>query len=338
MKCVLLSGGGGTRLWPLSTKESPKQYLQLPDGRTIFAKTVERNRRLFESFTVITNRKYRQLTEKELTGCGLADSASLVLEPCPRNTAPAVAVAALLSDPDEVLLVAPTDHYITGMDQYASAISEAERLAQQGSLVVFGVEPTSPHTGYGYINHDGFDVKAFKEKPDLDTAKRYLAEGGYLWNSGMLAFKAGVMLEELASYCPDILEACKKVLSGSQAPDNVLPLNEELFSQVRAESIDYAVIERSRRVKVVPARFEWFDLGSLRAFGVLADDGPEGNRALGEQVVVHECVKTSVFNGSSHMKIVVNGLEDVIVAVTDDAVYVTRADSADQIKDVDNWV
>lgn len=336
MRCVMLSGGGGTRLWPLSHAECPKQHLLLPDGTTLFRNTLKRNEELFDNFQIVTNARYVNLLSSELEKVRVHGSIDVVLEPCPRNTAPAIAIGALLAPANEIMLVVPTDHHIVGQAEYATAVSRAEELARAGSLVVFGIEPTCPHTGYGYISYEGDEVRAFKEKPDRETAERYISKGSYLWNSGMLAFRASVMLEELHTWCPDILGACERVLEGSKTASDLVRLDEALFAQVRAESIDYAVIERSERVRVVPATFSWNDMGSLDSFGSLGHEDECGNRVVGDSVAIHGCKDVSIYN-TSGKTVAVNGLDDLIVAVTDHGVYVTKRESADEIRNLEEW-
>ena len=254
MRCMLLSGGGGLRLWPLSRRNHPKQFLKVDDDeRTLFESALMRNLEVCDAVTVITNRKYRYMTEHYLNR--FPDRAiDVIYEPSARNTAPAITVASLLCDPDEICLVAPTDAMIEGADAYADALDEAREMARLGSIVMFGIRPTSPHTGYGYIHHADRNVLGFKEKPDRKTAERYLEAGDYLWNSGMFVFKASTMLDEMEAYRPDILEACKAVVSGISDDDRIVEgsmsavsLDPQAVAGVPEESIDYAVIEQTPR-------------------------------------------------------------------------------------------
>ncbi len=333
MKCVLLSGGGGLRLWPLSRKYYPKQFLTFDGQSSMFSKSIERNRTLFSEFTVITNEAYRYLTATELERAGI-DDCQVILESLARNTAPAIAVAALLSDPEETIFVAPTDAVIENMDAYREAIQEAQVLARQGFIVTFGIRPLSPHTGYGYIHHCGNDVVEFREKPDLEKATCYLEAGDYLWNSGMFMFKASVLLDELALCRRDIFDACVDLVAQTDTCANPIKLPETSMAAIPAESIDYAVIEKSRKIKVVPAHFYWNDMGGLEAFSDVAVADDAGNKIVGPNTIIDGCSNTRVVNDAENVLVVVNDVQDVIVTNTNNAVYVTKRGSSEKIKQI----
>lgn len=341
MRCMLLSGGGGLRLWPLSRRNHPKQFLKVDDDeRTLFESALMRNLEVCDAVTVITNRKYRYMTEHYLNR--FPDRAiDVIYEPSARNTAPAITVASLLCDPDEICLVAPTDAMIEGADAYADALDEAREMARLGSIVMFGIRPTSPHTGYGYIHHADRNVLGFKEKPDRKTAERYLEAGDYLWNSGMFVFKASTMLDEMEAYRPDILEACKAVVSGISDDDRIVEgsmsavsLDPQAVAGVPEESIDYAVIEQTPHVKVVPARFAWSDVGNLEVLAGLEPPDGQGNRIDGGNVIENGCRNTSIRNDAADMLVVANELDDVLVTLTDDALYLARHGTSDAIKGI----
>jgi len=333
MKCVLLSGGGGLRLWPLSRKYYPKQFLTFDGQESMFSKSIERNRPLFSDFTVITNEAYRYLTATELEKA-MMDDCQVILESLARNTAPAIAIAALLSDPDEIIFVAPTDAVIQDMEAYHEAIKSALSLALQGFIVTFGIEPMSAHTGYGYIHHCGNDVLEFREKPDADTATRYLEAGDYLWNSGMFMFRASVLLDELATCRRDIFDACVDLVARINVDDRPIKLPEIPMAAIPAESIDYAVIEKSERIKVVPAHFYWNDMGGLEAFSDMAQADDAGNKVVGTNTIITGCSNTSIVNDAENVLVVVNYIQDVIVTNTNNAVYVTKRGSSEKIKQI----
>ncbi|MDR2109035.1 MAG: mannose-1-phosphate guanylyltransferase/mannose-6-phosphate isomerase, partial [Coriobacteriales bacterium] len=343
--CVLLSGGGGLRLWPLSRRDYPKQFLALDGGESLFSKAIRRNLGLFDAFTVITNESYRFIVLNELervpelngtNAPGEPGTCSLILEPMAKNTTTAIAIAALRSAPDEIMLVAPTDALISGEMEYHAALTEAKDLALAGFIVTFGIKPNSPRTGYGYIRHQGNDVIRFVEKPDAATARDYLEQGEYLWNSGMFMFRASTMLAELAEHCGDLLAACRDLLAASQmiAGQNLLLLDANKMAPLPAVSIDYALIEKSRKIKVVPAAFAWSDVGGLEAFAEMSAADSCGNRSSGDNNIFSDCQNTSIINRDDGSLVVAQGLSDVIIATTDNAVYVSKRDSSAKIKDI----
>ncbi|TDD75926.1 mannose-1-phosphate guanylyltransferase [Flavobacterium caseinilyticum] len=256
---VILTGGVGSRLWPLSRKSQPKQYLDLFDGKSLFEMTVERNHTLVDQVMVVGNidnhHLSRQVLEKSNTQ--YID----IVESTPRNTAAAIAFAAFASDPEAILIVTPSDHIIDGMELYEEAIKEAIEKASKGYIVTFGIVPTKPEVGYGYIERKGDNVISFREKPNQDTAKGFIARGNFLWNSGMFCFKAGIFLEELKTFNFEVYEKSKMAWDASI--NGTLDL--ELSLLIPSISIDYAVMERSKKIKVVPSKFIWSDLGSFES-------------------------------------------------------------------------
>jgi mannose-1-phosphate guanylyltransferase len=256
---VILTGGVGSRLWPLSRKSQPKQYLDLFEGKSLFEMTVERNRTLVDQVMVVGNidnhHLSRQVLEKSNTP--YID----IIESTPRNTAAAIAFAAFASDPETILIVTPSDHIIGDMEQYNKAIQEAVEKASNGFIVTFGIIPTKPETGYGYIERRGDDVLSFREKPNQVTARDFISKGNFLWNSGMFCFKAGVLLEELKAFHPEVYEKSKTAWDANT--DGNLDL--ALSMDIPSISIDYAVMERSKKIKVVPSSFVWSDLGSFES-------------------------------------------------------------------------
>lgn len=256
---VILSGGVGSRLWPLSRKSRPKQYLDLFDGKSLFEMTVDRNRAIAGSVLVVGNVDNRHLSKAilEKSNTSYAD----IVESTPRNTAAAIAFAAFASKPDEVLIVTPSDHIIEGIEAYEESIQEAIAKAREGFIVTFGIVPTKPETGYGYIERKGDHVISFREKPNQVTAADFIAKGNFLWNSGMFCFKASVLLEELRLFHPEVYEKSK--IAWEHAVNGELDL--DLSLAIPSISIDYAVMERSKKIKVVSSSFGWSDLGSFEA-------------------------------------------------------------------------
>ena len=256
---VVLSGGVGSRLWPMSRKSHPKQYLEIFNGRSLFELTIKRNQLITTDLMVIGNKDNERLSQLILDK--LNRNCVKITEAVPRNTAAAIAFAALAVDREDILIVTPSDHLIQKMDEYEVAIQKAIDLANSDYIVTFGIKPTHPETGYGYIEHKGDNVISFREKPNHITAQDFIERGNFLWNSGMFCFKAGILLDELKKFEPEIYEKSLKAWHSNDEGR----LDEALSMEIPANSIDYAVMERSKRIKVVPAKFSWDDLGSFEA-------------------------------------------------------------------------
>lgn len=315
---VILSGGVGSRLWPLSRKSRPKQYIPLFDNSTLFQMCVRRNKTIADEILVIGNADNYQLSrldmEKESVG-----RFSELIEAAPRNTAAAIAFAAFSAQPEDILLVTPSDHIIGGAEAYRNAVSKAVALAREGNLVTFGAIPTRPETGYGYIEHDpDFNVLSFKEKPSKEKAEVYLTKGGYLWNSGMFCFRASVYLEELEHFAPEIYRTAEAALHF--AKDGFLPLTETMA--IPSVSIDYAVMEYSQKIKVVPFDFTWSDLGSFESIWDYMDEGrSEENR-----------LKNLVLGSKKQVEFI--GVENLVLVETEDALLIVPRDRTQEVKQV----
>lgn len=256
---VILTGGVGSRLWPLSRKSQPKQYLDIFDGKSLFEMTVDRNRDIADKVMVVGNIDNCHLSKKVLSKSNT--SYIDIIESTPRNTAAAIAFAAFASEPDDILIVTPSDHIIGKMERYEEAIQEAVDKAAQGSIVTFGIVPTKPETGYGYIERNGDNVISFREKPNQVSARDFIAKGNFLWNSGMFCFKASVFLEELQVYAPVVYETSKRAWDNNSNGN----LDLALSLSIPSISVDYAIMERSKKIKVVGSHFDWSDLGSFES-------------------------------------------------------------------------
>jgi len=256
---VILTGGVGSRLWPLSRKSKPKQYLQIFKDKSLFDLVLERNKSISDKVMVVGNIDNCHLSQEALekSKTEYID----IIESTPRNTAAAIAFSAFASNPNDILLVTPSDHIIEGSDNYEKAVSDAIEKAHEGSIVTFGITPSKPETGYGYIEFEGDEVRSFREKPNQKLAEDYINRGGFLWNSGMFCFKASVMLEEIKRFEPEIYETSKR--AWELRKNGLLDL--ELSLEIPSISIDYAVMERSEKIKVVKSNFKWSDLGSFEA-------------------------------------------------------------------------
>ncbi len=325
-------------MWPLSRSHYPKQFLPLITEQTLLQDTVTRlpESEAFSAPMVICNQDHRFMVAEQLHQLGIKPMA-IMLEPFGRNTAPAVALAALAAeDPDAVLLILPSDHVISDAEALAAAIQEAARAAAEGALVTFGVVPTGPETGYGYIQRGdtqggGYRVLSFVEKPDLETAKGYLASGDYYWNSGMFAFRAGRFLEELEQYRPDILDACNQACSRTQADLDFMRIDSDAFAACPAESIDYAVMEKTDRAVVIPLDAGWSDVGSWSSLWDVSAKDDQGNRVHGD--VLSYDTHDSLLHSESRLVAAI-GLENVVVVETNDAVMVAAKNRVQDVKQI----
>ena len=333
MKIIILAGGGGTRLFPLSRQDYPKQFLKIGGKQSLLVETVKRFLPVAKAtdIVIVTNNNYLHHVKAELACCGAAN-AHVLLEPVARNTAPAIALAArycqeiLGASEDEVLFVSPADHIIHPIPQFSQAVRQAVELAQECRIVTFGIQPDKPETGYGYIqagapSGSGYNVAAFREKPDLVTAAEYVKAGNYYWNSGMFAFTLTCMLDELAAHEPSIHELAS------------LPFAEIIarFDQMPNISIDYAVAERSQRVAMLPLTTYWNDIGSWDAIYEVLDKDENGNAVDGDCLLVDS--KNSLVLGHSRL-IAGIGLEDLLVVETDDVILVAKQGESQKVKDV----
>ncbi|MFN6962022.1 MAG: mannose-1-phosphate guanylyltransferase/mannose-6-phosphate isomerase, partial [Rhodocyclaceae bacterium] len=339
---VILSGGAGTRLWPVSREALPKPFIKLPDGESLLQKTLGRAVVLPSVTTVltVTNRDHYFLTRDEYGSAEGLPPLDYLLEPFGRNTAPAIAAATLhltgrFGD-DVCLLVLPADHLIRDRAAFAAAVDEARRLAAEGWLVTFGIRPTAPETGFGYIEAGaplggGFKVARFVEKPTLEKAQDYLAAGNFTWNAGMFCFTAGAMLDALRTHAPALLETVEQTLAATDFSKQPVVLAAEHFKQAPDISIDYAVMEKSDRVAVVPATFDWSDIGSWNALAELTPPDGRGNRVAGEAVLVD--AKNCYLQGEDRV-IAAVGVDDLLVVDTADALLVAHRERAQDVKAV----
>jgi mannose-1-phosphate guanylyltransferase / mannose-6-phosphate isomerase len=338
---VILCGGSGSRLWPLSRALFPKQFLPLLTERTMLQETVLRvsGGDGIGAPIVVSNEEHRFLVAEQLREIGVAPAAH-ILEPFGRNTAPAVAAAALMlleRDPDAALLVLPSDHMIRDIDAFRDCVARARALAERGSLVTFGLRPDEPNTGYGYIRRgapvtgtqQAFAVAEFVEKPDRARAADYVASGQYFWNSGMFVFTARRYVEELEALRPDIVSATRRAMAKGVPDLDFLRLDAEEFSACPSESIDYAVMERTRSACVVSADFGWSDIGSWAALWSFGDKDAGGNVVRGD--VYLDATSGSYVRAESRLVAAV-GVDDLIIVETDDAVLVARKDRAQDVK------
>lgn len=341
---VILSGGAGTRLWPLSRRLRPKQFLALDGDGSMFRQTLARiSGAPFAAPTVVCNDEHRFLVAEELRQAGVAD-ADIVLEPAARNTAPAIAAAALhlmARHPDALMLVLPSDHVIGDTGAFRDAVDVAAELARDGHLVTFGVPPTRPETGYGYIRTGealgrttgpaANRVTAFVEKPDAATAETYLASGDYLWNAGMFAFTAAAFLGEIERHHPEIAAAARNAVAGGAADLDFFRLDAAAFARAPAVSVDYAVMEKTARAAVVPLVAGWSDVGSWTSLSELGRADADGNVTAGRAMVIDS---HDTYVRSEHPLVAALGVSGLIIVATDDTVLVLPKERAQEVKDV----
>jgi len=323
MTNIILCGGSGTRLWPLSRSLMPKQFVKLFEGESLFQKTVKRNQKACDAQFIVSNTEQYFLAVDQIEEMAIPDyKANYLLEPIGRNTAPAIGLACLALDPEEIVLVTPSDHLIKDETAYLEAIEKAKSLALSDHLVTFGISPQYPETGFGYIEAKGEEVLSFKEKPDAVTAQAYLDAGNYYWNSGMFCFKAGVFLEELKKYSPEIFEASVLAYDNAKS-DEMIRISHNDMSNIPEDSIDYAVMEKSNMVKVIPSDIDWSDLGSFESL--------DEEISSSEKVINIDSTNNLVL---SSKQVATIDVDDLIIIDTADALLVSKKGSSQKVKQV----
>lgn len=331
---VILAGGAGTRLWPLSTIARPKHLLPLLGDKSLFEKTLDRFGEQFAPPIVVAN-VAQQSDLLQLTG---EEGATLILEPCKRDSAAAIGLAALFAEEDELLLICPSDHHIGDVAAFHTAIGVAREAAEAGSIVTFGIEPDHPATGFGYIEAgDGAGVRPvarFIEKPPVEHAQKMLDAGGHYWNAGIFLASAATWRRELELHAPAILAAAREALANAERAGSVIRVDETAFARSPAKSIDYAVMEQSDIVSVVPVSMDWTDIGSWQAL-VEASDKDDAGNALAADVLALDCQDTLV--RSDGPKVAAIGVEGLVIVATRDAVLVMKPEHAQRVREAADW-
>ncbi len=327
---VILCGGSGTRLWPRSRKSKPKPFLPLVGEQTLFEATLARaaDPALFAAPTVVTGAAHLPHVEAQLAG-----EAAIIVEPEAKNTAAAIALAAARLPEDAVMLVCPSDHFIADVPAFHAAIQAAAKLARQGYMVAFGITPTAPETGFGYIRRGaalegGFAVAQFVEKPDLERAMQFLATGEYSWNGGIFAFRAGAFMAELAQHRPSLADAVLRAVNEGEADGARFYPDRKAFSAIQSESVDYAVMEETPQAAMVPVSMGWSDIGNWHALRDAREGDDAGNTTSGDVELV-DC--EGVLADSDGPRIWAIGLKDVAIVVDGDDVLVTTMEGAQKV-------
>ena len=324
----VLCGGAGTRLWPISRQKMPKQFIQLFSGTSLFQQTIQRNSAITKDIVVISNADMAHLAKQQLPKDA---KARFIMESVGRNTAPAIALGCFLVDPEDIVLVTTSDHMIQKREEFVEAVEQAIALAEQGNIVTFGITPTYAETGFGYIEYHGNTVVSFREKPDYETAVQYLEGGQHLWNSGMFCFKASVLLEELAQYAPNVYTQAKNAYQSTKMtiPDE-WKISLENMQQIPSISIDYAVMEHTKKIAVVPCDLGWSDLGSFDAMYTEFISAGEVQR---DTVCVQSNIQTidqeapSPIVHNSHNNLIIRDNRQVVLVNVDDLLVVDTADA-----------
>lgn len=347
IKPVILCGGSGTRLWPISRESFPKQFVPLIENQSLLELTITRVEKLAPPVCV-TNEEYRFFIKEFLNHSDNKNQtsfANILLEPAGRNTAASMVIAALMPScsHSDLLLFLPSDHFVPDVDVFIATIESGVAAAKSGYIVTFGVQPNFPSTAYGYIqqgaelNHlrspsaSTFSVESFVEKPSLAKAQEMVLSGKYLWNAGIFLCQASVLIEALSKHAPDILESCQKAMKGSIADGDFIRPDKESFLACRSESIDYAVMEHFEKVAVIPFRGAWSDVGSWNAVAELTPADESGNRISGQGVASHA---RNTYIKAPHRPVVALGTSDIVIVDTPDAVLVASSDRVEQVKDV----
>lgn len=336
---VIMAGGSGTRLWPLSTLHHPKQFHAFMDGNSLLQNTVLRVRgEAFLPPLIICQQSHVQIVQTQIQAVDVRD-AIIIAEPLGRNTAPCAVIAALCAEQaglESMILLLPADHHIEDVTAFHSAVQSAWHLAQAGYVVSLGINPTEPATGYGYIAQGlavpphGFKVQAFIEKPDLKTAQDYLHQGGYLWNGGMFMFAPHILLEEMQTYAPDIVAQARVAFAHIIQSDGIRRLPEDAYSQCRSESIDYALMERTDKAAVVPVDMGWSDIGAFDKLHELLK--AEDDNALYGDVWVEDVQNCLIRTDGPF--VVACGVDDLLIVVQGGQILVTRRDEAQNVKKI----
>jgi mannose-1-phosphate guanylyltransferase len=330
MTNIILCGGSGSRLWPVSREQCPKQFCDLIGNYSLFQETVIRNKDLCDKTIIVTNNNHFNLARKQIDELSIKN-VEFILEPLGRNTAPAITIACLSLNKDEIALVTPSDHLIKNGKDYIDTITEAQKLAENDNLVTFGIKPTYPETGFGYIEAEEENVISFREKPDEKTAKEYIEAKKYFWNSGMFVFKVKTYLDEINNHSNDIYAASQEAFKNSEISNNIIKIPESYMIKIPANSIDYAVMEKTKKIKMVTLKTDWSDLGSFEALYNVSNSDADRNVSATKNVIYNSKNNLII---SKNKPVALIDVDDLIVVDTDDAVLISKKGSSHKIKEL----
>lgn len=331
MRNIILCGGSGTRLWPLSRTLMPKQFLQIFDGKSLFELTFERNAKFCDKALIVSNQEQYFLATNQLK-----NNAQYLLEPVAKNTAAAITLAALSLPKDEIMLVTPSDHLIKDEKSYKNAIDKGVEFANNDFIVTFGIKPSYAHTGYGYIKFSEFDALEFCEKPNLATAQQFIKEQNYLWNSGIFLFKVSVFLEQMELLSNDIYKACLNAYNNATTQDNLIKIYAQDMQKIPSLSIDYALMEKTKQLKIVPADMDWNDVGSFEALH--KELKGDGDNFINSNHKLIGCKDSFFFSQDSRKFIAGIDVKNLIVVDSGDALLIAQKDSAQKVKDIFEFI
>ena len=335
LEVVILAGGSGSRLWPVSRSMRPKQFLNIHDESSMLRNTISRlNLTDINSITVICNEEHRFFVSDQLQGINIEKK--IITEPVGRNTAPAITLAALSNQEERLMLILPADHVIDNTDKFNKILIQATSIANDDKLVTFGIVPNEPNTGYGYIEADigdnfYFNVKSFHEKPNIDKAKEYIQSDKYFWNSGMFLFNSKKYISQIQKYREDIFSACEESIDKSDFMDNILKVDLDSFSKTPSESIDYALMEKTTDAVVIPMEITWNDVGTWKALSEIKDKDSNGNTLDGD-IYVRDTKNTYIQSEDSLVATI--GIDNLIIVNTKDALLVASKDSSQDVKEI----
>ena len=329
---IILCGGSGYRLWPISREFYPKQFcnLNITNEYSLFQATLMRNSNLFDKTIIATNENHYSLVKKQIDELKIKNI-EFVLEPFGQNTAPAMTIACSSLKDDDIVFVSPSDHFIKDNEIYGEAIKKAKTIAEEGWLVTFGIKPAYPETGYGYIEAEDGNVISFKEKPNKKTAQEYVETNKHYWNSGMFMFKVKTFMEEIKIYSEEIFNTSQEAVKNAENEGNIIKILKPYMEKIPANSIDYAVMEKSKKIKMIVLNANWSDLGSFEAIHKISSSDPDGNVSTSKNILFNSKNNLII---SKNKPVVLIDVNDLIIVDTNDAILIRKNSSPYEIKEL----
>jgi mannose-1-phosphate guanylyltransferase len=328
MTNVILCGGSGFRLWPVSREYYPKQFCNFIGEHSLFQETLIRNKKIFKKSVIVTNERHYPLAKRQIDELNMKNI-EFILEPFGRNTAPAITAACLTLGKDEIVFVSPSDHFIGDAEKYRYAVEKAKTLAEAGWLVTFGIRPSYPETGFGYIEAENENVISFREKPNKTAAQKYVKSGKYYWNSGMFMFKAKAYLDEIADRSKEIFIASQEAIKNAKRGNGIAKIKKPYMKNIPSDSVDCAVMEKSKKIKMVALNTKWSDLGSFESIYGISDADKNGNVSGPSNILLNS---KNNFIISKNKPVVLIDVNDLVIADTDDAILISKKNSTPKIK------